>query len=280
MAKTWFITGAARGFGAEITKSALAAGDNVVASARRQNDVQKAFPDAGDRLLAQSLDVTDPDAAAEAVKASVAKFGRIDVLVNNAGYGQLGLFEESAEEDVERQFATNVFGVMRVTRAVLPTMRAQKSGHIINFSSTAGVGPYALASLYGASKFAVEGFSVNLAMDVESFGIKVTIIEPGFFRTDFLDPSSVHFSGKQIKDYDKVRPEIEAQYKGVNHKQPGDPAKLGAAIVKVAGVSAPPARLLMGSDAIEFARSQLQSRLAELEAWTELSGSTDHDDAG
>jgi NAD(P)-dependent dehydrogenase (short-subunit alcohol dehydrogenase family) len=158
-------------------------------------------------------------------------------------------------------------------------MRQQRAGHIINFSSTAGVGPYALTSLYGASKFVVEGFSINIAMDVESFGINVTIIEPGFFRTDFLDPRSVHFSGNQIEDYNTVRSEIEAQYKGVNHKQPGDPAKLGGAIVKLANAPAPPMRLLMGSDAIEFARAQLQSRLAELAAWAELSGSTDHDDA-
>jgi NAD(P)-dependent dehydrogenase (short-subunit alcohol dehydrogenase family) len=279
MPRIWMITGAARGLGAQIARAALAAGDGVVATARSAADVQKQFPDAGERLLAQSLDVTSPERAVQTVNAALGRFGRIDVLVNNAGYGQLGLFEESSEQDIDRQFGTNVFGLMRVTRAVLPVMRRQKAGHIINFSSTAGVGPYALASLYGSSKFAVEGFSINLAMDVASFGIKVTIVEPGFFRTDFLDPSSVHFSGQQMDDYAGVRTEIEAQYKGVNHKQPGDPAKLGKAIVKVVQGSNPPARLLMGSDAIKFARQELQSRLAELEAWTDVSCSTDHDDA-
>jgi NAD(P)-dependent dehydrogenase (short-subunit alcohol dehydrogenase family) len=276
MAKTWFITGAARGLGAEIAKSALAAGDNVVATARKATDVSKAFPDGHARLLALSLDITDPKAVAQAVAAALAEYDRIDILVNNAGYSQLGLFEESSDEDVQRQFDTNVFGLMRVTRAVLPAMRKQRFGHIINFSSVGGVVPFELCSLYGASKFAVEGFSANLSRELKSFGIHVTILEPGFFRTDFLDPSSARFSGSPIEDYDDVRARAEAQYKEQNPKQLGDPATLGKALLKIAGAATPPPRLVLGSDALELIRKELHSRFAALDEWSVLTLSTDH----
>jgi NAD(P)-dependent dehydrogenase (short-subunit alcohol dehydrogenase family) len=275
--KTWFVTGAARGFGFEIANAALAAGDNVVATARKLGDVEEAYSDAGDRVLAQQLDVTASDAPQRVVAAAVERFGRIDVLVNNAGYGQLGIFEESSEGDVERQFETNVFGLMRVTRAVLPVMRRQRSGHIINFSSIGGLAAYDLCTLYGGSKFAVEGFSINLARDVEPFGINVTAVEPGFFRTDFLDPSSAHFSGNKIADYEAARTKAETEYQQANHQQPGDPAKLGPAIVELTNAKAPPLRLLLGSDALATAREELAARSVEIDTWASLSASTDHD---
>jgi NAD(P)-dependent dehydrogenase (short-subunit alcohol dehydrogenase family) len=213
------------------------------------------------------------------VDTAVSRFGRIDVLVNNAGYGQLGVFEESSEEDVALQFETNVFGLMRVTRAALPIMRKQRSGHIINFGSIASLAAYDLCTLYGASKFAVEGFSINLARDVRSFGISVTVVEPGFFRTDFLDPSSARFSGNEIDDYDEARKKAEAEYKDANHKQPGDPAKVGPAIVELANADTPPLHLLLGSDALDTARTEVAARTLELDAWGTVSASTDHDNA-
>src|SRR4030095_2055085 len=200
MSKVWFITGASRGIGAEIAKAALASGDRVVATGRNRAQIEKAF--AGhERLLAVELDVTDAAQAHRAVDAALAKFGRIDVLVNNAGYGQLGAFEENEAGDIEQQYATNVFGLFHVTRAVLPVMRRQRGGHVFNLSSMAGVLGFASASIYCSTKFAVEGFSESLAMEVAQFGIKITIVEPGFFRTDFLDTSSIRYGGKVVDEY-------------------------------------------------------------------------------
>jgi NAD(P)-dependent dehydrogenase (short-subunit alcohol dehydrogenase family) len=277
MKKTWFVTGSARGLGAEIAKAALVAGHNVVATGR--GDLQQTFADFGDRVLTQALDVTDPDGPSKAVAAALDRFGRIDVLVNNAGYGQLGIFEESTEDEIGRQFNVNVFGLMRVTRAVLPTMRSQRAGHVINFSSIGGVVPFPLCSLYCASKFAVEGFSASLALDLEPFGINVTVVEPGFFRTDFLDQTSARFSGNRIADYDQVRAKTETQYQEQNHKQLGDPAKLGTAIVRLANEAAPPRHLLLGSDAIGYAREEYLSRISDIDAWERLSMTTDNRDA-
>ncbi len=275
--KTWLITGAARGLGAQIAHAALAAGDNVVATARSVEGARAAFTDHVERLLIQPLDVTNPTGPQAVVDAAIERFGAIDVLVNNAGYGQLGIFEESSEQDVQRQFDTNVFGLTRMTRAVLPTLRRQRSGHIINFSSIAGVVGVDMCTLYGMSKFAVEGFSVNLARDLAPLGIHVTVVEPGYFRTDFLDASSARFAGNPIGDYEEIRSKTEAAYESYNHQQPGDPAKLGPAIVQLANTKTPPLHLLLGSDAVEIVRNDLTERLAEIKAWESLSRSTDHD---
>jgi NAD(P)-dependent dehydrogenase (short-subunit alcohol dehydrogenase family) len=272
--KTWLITGAARGLGAQIALAALAAGDNVVATARHAEAARRTFHGHADRLLVQALDVTDPGGAEAVAEAAVERFGAIDVLVNNAGYGQLGIFEESSEEDLKRQFDTNVFGLARVTRAVLPAMRRRRSGHIINFSSIAGVLGVDLCTLYGMSKFAVEGFSVNLARDLAPLGIHVTVVEPGYFRTDFLDASSARFAGSPIDDYAAVRTRTVAAYKDYNHRQPGDPARLGAAIVRLANAKAPPLHLLLGSDAVGMVRQDLAARLSEIAAWESLSNSS------
>lgn len=275
--KTWLITGAARGLGAEITRAALATGDNVVATARNLEAARAAFTEHTERLLILQLDVTDPPGPQAVVDAAIGRFGTIDVLVNNAGYGHLGIFEESSEEDVKRQFDTNVFGMTRMTRTVLPVMRGQHSGHIINISSIGGVIGFDLCTLYGMSKFAVNGFSVNLAHDLAPLGIHVTVVEPGYFRTDFLDATSIRFADNRIGDYEDVRERVETAYKSYSHRQPGDPVKIGPAIVQLANAETPPLHLLLGSDAVEIARKGLTARLAEIDAWESLSTSTDYE---
>jgi NAD(P)-dependent dehydrogenase (short-subunit alcohol dehydrogenase family) len=278
MTKTWFITGAARGLGLAVARAALKAGDRLIATSRSADSLSHAISGDPDHILFLPLDVTDRDAPRRAVEAAVQRFGRIDVLVNNAGYGHIGLFEETSETDIERQFDTNVFGLMRMTRAVLPTMRAQRSGHIINLSSVGGRVAFDLCTIYGASKFAVEGFSVNLAKDLEPCGIRVTVVSPGFFRTDFLDPSSVRLADNHIADYDSTRRKFEDAYRGMNHHQLGDPAKFGAAMVKMAAAENPPLHFLVGSDAVGFVHDEIAARSSEMEAWAPLSATSDRDD--
>ena len=276
MAKTWFITGAARGIGAEIVKAALAAGDPVVATGRNPGEIEKTFSTHKDRVLALALDVTSETQAIAAADAAVKRFGRIDVLVNNAGYGQLGAFEENAAADIERQYATNVFGMMHVTRAVLPVMRRQRAGHIFNLSSIGGLVGYPCGSIYCSTKFAIEGFSESLALEVAQFGIHITIVEPGFFRTDFLDGSSIKYGDRTIADYATLATQMRNVYDGANHKQPGDPAKLGAALVKLASMDKPPLRYAAGTDAVEGIIAKTASLRSEVDTWRELSVSTDH----
>ena len=273
--KTWFITGAARGIGFEIARAALAAGANVVATGRDRARLETAFAAWGDRVLSLTLDVADEAQAQAAAKAAAARFGRIDVLVNNAGYGQLGFFEEIDAGAIERQFATNVYGTFHVTRAVLPVMRRQRGGHIFNLSSVGGALGFIGASVYCATKFAIEGFSESLAPEVEPFGIRVTIVEPGFFRTDFLDASSVHYGERDIADYAALSAEVRAGYEGRNHRQAGDPAKLGAAIVELAAAKDPPLRYAAGSDAVDGILGSLAARQAEVARWRRLSVATD-----
>lgn len=275
MSKTWFITGAGRGIGAEVAKAALAAGHNVVATGRNRKQVQKAFEGITGQLLIMELDVTNPDQADLAVDAAVTHFGGIDVLINNAGYGQLGHFEENAAADIERQFATNVFGMFHVTRAILPVMRWQRSGRIFNFSSMGGMVGFAGASIYCSTKFAVEGFSESLAMELAQFGIHVTIVEPGFFRTDFLDESSVRYGRQTIDDYADVSREMRTTYDGYSYQQAGDPAKLGSALVELAESKEPPLRYVAGSDAVKGIATKLDSIHAEINKWRSLSISTD-----
>jgi NAD(P)-dependent dehydrogenase (short-subunit alcohol dehydrogenase family) len=275
MSKTWFITGASRGIGAEIVKAALAAGHRVVATARDASKVAKAFDADLDQFLALPLDVTKEGQATIAVQAAVARFDGIDVLVNNAGYGQLGIFEENEAADAERQFATNVFGVLNVTRAVLPVIRQRRSGHIFNVSSIAGVRGALGVSLYCASKFAIEGFSEALSQEVEPLGIAVTIIEPGFFRTDFLDTSSVRYGEKKIADYEKASDKVRSSYEAKNKQQAGDPVKLAKVMLDLASHLKPPLRFAAGSDAVEISEAKIESRRTELAAWRALSLSTD-----
>lgn len=276
MQKTWFITGASRGLGVQIAKAALQAGHRVVAAGRRRSAVTESLGPDCDQLLSAALDVTDADQARIAVDAAVARFGAIDVLVNNAGYGHLGFFEESTIEDAEAQFATNVFGVFNVTRAALPTMRSARSGRIFNISSVAGLRGTEFGSLYSASKFAVEGFSELLAREVAPFGLYVTIIEPGPFRTDFLTRESLRFGGCVLADYDERRAKLQASFEQRNGQQPGDPAKLALAMVSLASEPRPPMRFIAGAMAVEMAAAKLNSMRVELEAWRPRSLGTDY----
>jgi len=275
MNKVWFITGAARGLGAAIAKAALADGDRVVVSGRQIEPLEKVFADYADRVLPVALDVTNEAQALAAVETAVARFGQIDVLVNNAGYGQLAPFEDNLSSDADKQFATNVFGVFNVCRAVLPVMRQQRSGQVFNVSSMGGVVGMGGAALYCASKFAVEGFSESLALEVAQFGIKVTLVEPGVFRTDFLDPSSAVFGTRGLEDYAAFTAKVKGASAAYNHQQTGNPAKLGEALVHLANSEHPPLRYLAGSDAYQQVSDKLNKMLAEIELWRALSYSTD-----
>jgi len=277
MSKTWFITGASRGLGAAIARGALDAGDRVVVTARRRETVAEIFGEDSDTVLPLSLDVTDPAQIVAAVEAAVARFSRIDVLVNNAGYGHLGLFEETRPEDARVQFDTNVFGLFDMTRAVLPIMRRQRSGHVFNISSIGGLVGGESGSIYCASKFAVEGFTESVAAEVKPFGIRMTIVEPGFFRTDFLDASSVRHADNPIADYAEASAAIRAFYDARSHNQAGDPAKLGQALVTLVNADNPPVRWSAGTDAIAVVEGKAAGLKSELDAWRDLSASTDGD---
>lgn len=275
MSKVWFITGAGSGIGAATVRAALKAGDWVVATGRSVDTLRRALRDvANDRLAFASLDVSDEMQAKAAVQLSVGHFGRIDVLVNNAGYSLLGNFEEMAAPDIERQFATNVFGVMHVLRAVLPIMRRQRSGRVINISSLAGVTGFAHCGAYAATKFAVEGLSLSVAQEVEPFGIRITVVEPGAFRTDLLDASHVKYSSNTIEDYASAG-DVARAWAALHGQQPGDPAKLGEALVRIADMDDPPKQFLAGSDALAIVQPVLEARLRELRAHEALSRSTD-----
>lgn len=275
--KTWFVTGAARGLGAGIARAALDAGDRVVVAGRNRDALIKAFGPDSDTVLAVALDVTDAAAIAAAVETAMARFGRIDVLVNNAGYGHLGIFEETTAQDAHSQFDTNVFGLFDMTRAVLPVMRAQRSGHVFNVSSVGGMVGGASGSIYCASKFAIEGFSESIAQEVSPFGVHVTIVEPGFFRTDFLDATSVVYAAHPIADYAQASAALRQFYEARSHNQAGDPARLGQALVTLANTETPPVRWAAGTDAVGMIEGKIAGLTTELEAWRDLSASTDGD---
>ena len=277
MAKIWFITGASRGLGVEFAKAAMRAGDRVVATGRRVEAVTGALGPNTDQLLSVELDVTDGAQMQRAVDVAVSRFGTIDVLVNNAGYGHMGFFEEATDEDVRAQFETNVFGVFNMTRAVLPVMRAKRKGRIFNLSSAAGIRGTEFASLYCSSKFALEGFSEALAAELAPFGIFVTIVEPGPFRTDFLTRESLRFGGIAVADYDERRARIRDTYETRSGKQPGDPVKLADAIVRLANEAQPPLRFVAGAFAVGIADKKLARVRDDLEAWRALSVATDYE---
>jgi NAD(P)-dependent dehydrogenase (short-subunit alcohol dehydrogenase family) len=277
MAKTWFITGTTRGLGLEIAKAALAGGNRVVATGRKRTAVAERLGPDGATLLSAELDVTDASQAKAAVENAVSRFGGIDVLVNNAGYGLLGFFEEITPSDAQAQFATNFFGALNVTRAVLPVMRSAREGRIFNVSSLGGLLGVQFGSLYCATKFALEGFSESLAKEVAPFGIFVTIVEPGPFRTDFLTPESLRHGDERIADYDDRRAGLRAAYVDRGGLQPGDPAKLADALVRLANESQPPMRFLAGTIAVQAAEEKLAGMRAEIERWRQLSLGTDGD---
>ncbi|OBJ52765.1 oxidoreductase, partial [Mycobacterium sp. 1423905.2] len=256
--KVWFLTGASRGFGLELTRAILSRGDRVVATARRADQILAQLPDAGESLLAVDLDVTNADQAQQAVQRAVDAFGRIDVVVNNAGRGLLGAVEEASDAAVRAVYEVNVFGALTVQRAVLPVLRRQRSGHIINISSVGGLLGGPGWGIYNSTKFAMEGFSEALAKELAPLGICVTIVEPGYFRTDFLDASSLGTEENVIDDYAPTAGATRAHALDVNHAQPGDPVKAAAAIVDIASVPNPPLHLLLGSDCVQAVEEKIQ----------------------
>ena len=275
MNKVWFITGAGSGIGAGIAQAALRAGDRVMATGRNLDKVRSALHDvAGEKLALVRLDVADEVQAKAAAEEAVKQFGRIDVVVNNAGYSLLGHFEEMTISELESQLATNFYGVVYVMRAVLPILRKQRSGHIINISSLAGVVGFKHCAAYAASKFAVEGLSQSVAAEVERFGIKITLVEPGFFRTDLLHDRNVKYPSNAIADY-AAEGNVQQTWSAYNGTQQGDPKKLGEALVKIAGLANPPKQFFAGSDALAVIRPALEARLQEIKAYEELTKSTD-----
>jgi NAD(P)-dependent dehydrogenase (short-subunit alcohol dehydrogenase family) len=277
--KVWFITGAGRGLGVDIARAALAAGHAVVATARNAESVTKALGEHDD-LLAVDLDVTDPTAAQAAVAAAVEQFGRLDVVVNNAGSFQAGFFEEMTPEAFRSQIETTLFGPVNVTRAALPQLRAQRSGLVVTISSTAGIAsPVEFTTAYAASKFGVEGWMEALTPEVAPFGIKTMLVEPGFFRTELLSPQSTQYAGPSIEDYaERTTATVEA-WRGMDGKQGGDPAKLADALVQLAELEEPPVRFAAGADAVATFEQKANELLALADAHRALSTSLAHDDA-
>jgi len=270
--KVWFVTGASRGMGVDFAKAALAAGHAVVGTGRDPDAVAKAVGRSDD-LLVVKLDVTSRTDAAAAVRAAVNRFGRIDVLVNNAGNFFAGYFEELTPEQIERQLGTLLIGPMNVTRAVLPVMRKQRSGHIISISSTAGLVGFAFCSAYAAAKFGLEGWMESLQQEVAPFGITTTIVNPGFFRTELLEPASVTYAEPSIEDYADRTVEQLKWWQAQSGKQGGDPAKLARALVAIASEEPPPRRFIAGADAIALAEQHVADLQAQIDAYRELSTS-------
>ena len=276
--KVWFITGAGRGLGTDIAKAALAAGYAVVATGRNPGKVTQAVGENED-MLAVKLDVTDPAGAAAAIQAAVDRFGRIDVLVNNAGNFYAGFFEEITPADFREQIETTMFGPMNVTRAALPILRAQRSGLVVTISSTAGLAGGEFLSAYAASKFGVEGWAESLAPEVAPFGIRSMIVEPGFFRTELLTPESTSYAESTIEDYAERTAQTVAGWQSMNGLQGGDPAKLASALIQLAELDEPPLRFAAGADAVGVFETRGRALQDQAGAHRELSSSLAHDDA-
>jgi NAD(P)-dependent dehydrogenase (short-subunit alcohol dehydrogenase family) len=276
--KVWVITGAGRGMGADIARAALKDGHAVVATARNTGTVTAALGQ-DDDLLAVKLDVTDPADAEAAARAAVERFGRIDVLVNNAGNFYAGFFEELSPQDFRAQVETTLFGPINVTRAVLPVLRAQHSGLLVAISSTAGIAGQEFCTAYAAAKFGVEGWIESLTPEVAPFGIRTMLVEPGFFRTELLTPESTTYAESSIGDYAERTQQTIAAWNGMNGQQGGDPVKLASALVQLAGQDEPPLRWVAGADAVEVVENKAKDLLAQAGAYRELSSNLAHDDA-
>jgi NAD(P)-dependent dehydrogenase (short-subunit alcohol dehydrogenase family) len=275
--KVWLITGAGRGLGVEIAKAALNAGHAVVATGRDPGKVSAAVGN-HENLLSVKLDVTLPGDAQAAVAAAVGRFGRVDVLVNNAGNFFAGFFEELSGEQVRQQIETLLFGPMNVARAVLPTMRKQRSGLLLTISSTAGISGGMFCTAYAAAKFGVEGWIESLAPEIAPFGIRTMLVEPGFFRTELLTPGSTTYAKPAIDDYAERTRETVSTWSSMSGKQGGDPSKLAHAIVQLAGLQEPPARFAAGADALQTFEAKGRALLAQADAHRELSASLAHAD--
>jgi NAD(P)-dependent dehydrogenase (short-subunit alcohol dehydrogenase family) len=278
MSKVWLITGAGRGMGVNIARAALAAGNKVVATGRNTDTVTKALGEADD-LLVVKLDVTSLGDAKAAAQAAVERFGRIDVMVNNAANFYAGYFEELTPNQIERQLVTSLFGPMNVTRAVLPVMRKQRSGHIMSISSGAGLMGFEFNSAYCAAKFGLEGWMESLHTEVAPFGIHTTIVNPGFFRTELLTQESTTYADPSIVDYAERHAARQAWYEAQNGHQSGDPDKLAQALVSITNEVQPPRRFIAGADAIGLAEQKVADLHAQIEAYRDLSSSFAIDNA-
>lgn len=273
MSQVWLISGSSRGLGRALADAVLAAGQKLVATARNPAQLADLIERYGDQVRTVALDVTNEQAAVDAVAVATKAFGRLDVLVNNAGYGDISPIEDTSLDEFRAQIETNLFGVINVTKAALPLMREQRAGHILQFSSVGGrIGPVGRAP-YAAAKWGVEGFSEVLSKEVGPFGVKVTIIEPGGFRTDFAGPSTAIREGRP--EYDSTVGKIARFQRDYNGKQPGDPAKAAAAVLHIASLNDPPLRLLLGSDAVHFVEQNDLAKMDSDRKWKDLSVSTD-----
>jgi NAD(P)-dependent dehydrogenase (short-subunit alcohol dehydrogenase family) len=275
MSKVYFITGTSRGMGVDFARAALAAGHHVIATARRLNEIAKAVG-AHEKLLALQLDITDPAQAESAATAAVERFGRIDVLINNAASFQAGFFEEVSPEQFRAQIEVNLFGALNVTRAVLPVMRRQRSGQIVTISSTAGIVASEFTSAYAASKFALEGWMEALRPEVAPYGITTTIVEPGFFRTELLEKASTTWPALSIPDYAPRTAQTIPAWESMNGKQAGDPAKLARALVTLLDSPTPPERWVAGADAVGEISWKAERLRQQAHAFPELSTTLDH----
>lgn len=275
--KVWLITGASSGIGLEITKAALIAGHKVIATGRNAEKVAKVIDNGTDNLLVLEMDVTNAEAIRLGIGKALERFGTIDVLVNNAGSFYAGYFEELSQVQMERQFTVNTFGPMNVTRAVLPIFRNNKSGHIITISSTAGLVGYELCTAYAGSKFALEGWMESLQLEVSQFGIHTTIVNPGFFKTNLLEPSSTIWNELDIADYADRIAILRPGWQAMSGTQGGDPAKLAAGLLTIASVATPPKRWIAGADAIAETERKIKELQEEANAYRELSSSLNFD---
>ena len=274
----WFITGCSTGFGRELARMVLDRGYRAVVTARDPAKAEDIASGRGDRALVLELDVTDPVEVENAVRSAARHFGQIDVLVNNAGIGYFGAVEESDEDEVRRMFEINFFGLSRMTRAVLPIMRKQRRGHIVNISSIGGIRSFPTLAYYNATKYAVEGFSEALAIEVEPLGIKVTIVEPSGFRTDWAGRSAAE-STNRISDYATTAGKNLETLRGYSGKQPGDPVRAAAAIIAAVESPNPPLRLLLGKAALKGARIKLDMLKKDFDAWESTTVDADFPDA-
>ncbi|MBE9110722.1 SDR family NAD(P)-dependent oxidoreductase [Nodosilinea sp. LEGE 07298] len=271
--KVWLITGSSIGLGRALAQAVLERGYYLVATARQPEQLKELSDRYPDRVTTIALDVTNTQSIQQAVEAALNAYNRIDVLVNNAGYGTVGAIEEVNDDDIRRQFDTNLFGAINVTRAILPTLREQRSGHILNISSANGISAFAGVGIYSATKFALEAISEALAQEVKPLGIKVTIIEPGSSRTNFSSRALSTLS-HQIDDYAQTSGKIVQRLQERDGKQPNDPAKAAAAMIQVVESDNPPLRLALGEDSVSLITQKLESMKAELEAWKDVSMST------
>ncbi|MEN2402462.1 oxidoreductase [Flavobacterium sp. MC2016-06] len=275
--KTWIITGANRGLGLEIAKAVLNSGDKVIATTRKNPESLKEILN-NENALVLTLDVTNEANTQKVAQQAIDVFGKIDVLVNNAGFGLLSAVEEATDGEVRANYEANVFGLLNITRAVLPFMRKERSGHIINFSSVGGITGITGWGVYGSTKFAVEGITEAMAIELKPLGIHATTVEPGFFRTDFLDESSLTRTQNVIEDYAETVGAMRDFATQVNKKQPGDAKKLALAIVKLANAEKPPVHLPLGKDTLQMFKEKMTNFYAEIEEWHEIITGTDHDD--